>query len=107
MSNNFLNNLHDRQNRAIQRGGERMANSGEMDGPMCCFCIPIRYGVVLIGIYIFIDVGQTIAQANGMHDVSKLVFGFYVASLFPAMIAVYIYFKYFCCEDSFDNRKHL
>ena len=42
-----------------------------------------------------------------MKEVCPLVFGFFVAALFPAMIAVYIFLKYFCMADSFDNRRHL
>jgi hypothetical protein len=85
----------------------RAANNPEMEGPMCCFCIPIRYGVILIAIYQWIDTAQTIVQANGMKDVSKIVFGFFIAALFPAMVAVYINLKYLCMTDSFENRRHL
>lgn len=42
-----------------------------------------------------------------MREVSPLVYGFYMAALVPAMIAVYIYLKYFCGDGSYDNRKHL
>ena len=42
-----------------------------------------------------------------MKEVSPLVFGFFCASLLPAFIAVYIYLKYFCGDDSFINRQHL
>ena len=67
----------------------------------------MRYGVILIGIYVMIDTGQTCGQANGMKDVSPIVFYVFCASLFPAFIAVYIFLKYFFMADSFENRKHL
>ena len=42
-----------------------------------------------------------------MKDVSHLVFAFFLASLFPAMISVFVFLKYFFTADSYDNRKHL
>jgi len=93
----FLDSMHARQNRAINNMATRANNNPEMEGPMCCMCIPMRYGIILIGIYMFFDVSQTTKTAGQMRDISPLVFGFFVAALIPAMIAVYIFIKYFCC----------
>ena len=91
----------------LNNAAQRASNNPEMEGPMCCMCIPMRYGVVLIGIYVLIDVAQTMGQANALHDTSKIVFGFYAAALLPAIIAVYIYLRYFLMSDSLNNREHL
>ena len=74
---------------------------------MCCFCIPLRYGIVIIGIYLIFDAFQSLGQAESMKSIAPLVFIFFMLSLFPAVIAIYIYIKYFMQEDCFDNRKHL
>ena len=42
-----------------------------------------------------------------MKDISHLVFAFFIASLLPAVIAVYVFLKYFIGADSYENRKHL
>lgn len=43
----------------------------------------MRYGIILIGIYVFLDSFQTAVQTKELRDISVVVFSFYVAALIP------------------------
>ena len=43
----------------------------------------MRTGVILIGIYVIIDMIQTGMQAKELQNISKTVFGFYIAAMIP------------------------
>ena len=106
MSNRFLDQLYSRQQRAASSLKDSVSNV-DMQGPMCCFCIPLKTGIILICLYGLVDIAQSLYQTQQLRAVSLLVFGFFVAALVPQAIAIFIYLKYLVQQDSFRNREYL
>lgn len=96
---NFLNRALRAQGNASDSLNRAMGNEA-MEGPMCCFCIPIKAGITLIGIYSIFDTMGTVAQAMQMQEVSTIVFIFYTVALIPCFLCVYIFGKYWIQNDS-------
>ena len=80
---------------------------GDEGGPLCCFCIPLKLGVILICIYGIIDVTQSVLQTTQLYNVWLLVFAIFTAALVPQAIALFIYIKYLIQADSFRNREYM
>ena len=38
-------------------------NFGPQDGPLCCFCIPMRIGVILMFLYLVMDTFETVMMS--------------------------------------------
>ena len=97
--NRHLDRLHEANNNLF---------SGIMksDEPTCCFCIPIRIGIILIGLISLFDCFQFVMLANNIADVSMIVMIFYYIALIPAAVGFLIFVQYFL-KDTTQNRKYL
>ena len=86
--NNNLDRLHDFNSKILDRRFNQ-------DGPMCCFCIPMNIGIILIAIFMAFDTFTFATMAYRMDDLSYLVQIFYIVTLLPCIIALGIFIRYF------------
>ena len=97
--NRYLDKLHETNNNLFSG----LMNSDE---PTCCFCIPIRIGIILIGIISLFDCFQFVMLANNIASISTVVMVFYYVALVPAVGGFLIFVQYFM-KDTSQNRKYL
>ena len=76
------------------------------DEPTCCFCIPIRIGIIIIGLISLFDCFQFVMLANNIAPLSIVVMIFYYVALVPAVGGFLIFVRYFM-KDSQETRKYL
>ena len=86
--NRHLDRLHEANNNLF----DGLAKSDE---PTCCFCIPIRIGIILIGLISLFDCFQFVMLANNMAPISTIVMVFYYIALVPAVVGFLIFLRYF------------
>ena len=94
-----LEDLHDWETKALD-------NRIDPSQPVCCFCIPLRYGIIIIGICMLFDFIGFWAQAYRMESISTLVMIFYYVAVMPCFLSLLLFGFYFY-EDSKQSRKLL
>ena len=98
MSNKFLDKLYVHQQKTTQSLKNSMG-SLDNDGPLCCFCIPLQTGIILICFYGLLDITQSVLQTIAIQQVSPLVFIFFVVAMVPQAITIWIYLKFLFQKD--------
>ena len=94
-----LDDLHNLESKALD-------NRIDPSQPVCCFCIPISWGINLIGLCMLFDFIGFWTQALRMEPISELVMIFYYIAVMPCFISLVLFGFYFY-EDSKQSRKFL
>ena len=97
----MLDKLDSMQSRAFDS-----RNMPSQSGPLCCFCIPMKWGIVLIGVYLAMDVFTLMGMLQAFQGLSIIIFASHAVSLIPVILGAYLFAKYFC-NDTESSRKKL
>ena len=81
-------------------------NFGPQDGPVCCFCIPMKIGIILMFLCLMMDTFETLKMANNFAQVSQMVMYLYYVALVPQLFSIAMFLNYFC-RDNYKNRNNL
>ena len=87
-----INSLYSRQNRALNIEMPQ-ASSNE---PMCCFCIPMRLAMWLMGLLLLSDVAKLLAFTMSMKELSQVVFVVSAVASGLAGLSVILFLRYIC-----------
>ena len=66
--------------------------------PTCCFCFPMKCGIILIGVSVFMDLGNDFVMIQKMKEISYLVMAFYIAAAILVSFAFALFLAYFCSD---------
>ena len=98
--NRLNNNLDQLQNNIAS---QLSSNSGE---PKCCFCFPMKCGIIMIGVFIAMDISQGFAMCNSLYQVDIVSFSIYAfAQVFLAYSC--LQFLIYVFSDTYHTRKKL
>ena len=87
--NNIISTLYNGQNRAMN------INSSAPNEPMCCFCIPLWLGVIIIAIMILFDTYKLVMFCLQMKELSTVVFFICAGAVVISGLAVLLVLRYF------------
>ena len=68
MPNKATDGLYNAQNTVARKVNESLGNHA-LEGPRCCFCMPIKPGIVFIYLYITMDLIQSVIVTIGCYDI--------------------------------------
>ena len=92
---NFLDNL---QNKVF--------GIDDPNGPKCCFCFPLKCGIIFIGVMAVVDLSYEMSRTALMTQYA-VVLGILTIPSLLFMFANVIMFAKYCYRDTFVSRKHL
>ena len=97
----MIRGLQNLEDRTFNRAGP------QDDGPKCCFCFPMKCGIIMIGVSIGFDATQTLLMImplwNGLSAVAAVC---YALAAVPETLAFNLFLVYLC-KDSRDTRRNL
>ena len=106
MVNKASDGLYNSQNELAKHVNVLLGNHA-MEGPKCCFCMPIKPGLIFIYCYIMMDMIQSTVVTLSCWEVHMILFGFNFCGLVPIIIANKMWYNYFRGPDNFETRSRL
>ena len=76
------------------------------NGPKCCFCFPLKCGIIFIGVMAVVDLSYEMSRTALMTKFT-VVLGILTIPSLLFMFANIIMFVKYCYRDSLVARKHL
>ena len=76
------------------------------NGAKCCFCFPLKCGIIMMGFIAFIDLITELVRISLIIDYSVFLGILYIPALLFILTGCLIFIKY-CYRDNELNRKHL
>lgn len=100
------NKLFNNQNK-VARGVNKFLGNHAMEGPRCCFVMPMRPGIVFISIYCVMDLLQSSMLTFTTWETTNVIFIMNAIALIPIYICNFIFMKYLFTTDSYESRSTL
>merc|ERR1711935_770344 len=84
----------------------KMFGLDDGNGPKCCFCFPLKCGIIMIGVMSFIDLCYELSRASVFMAVNVIIGGVCIPALLLILVNTVIFAKY-CIKDNSLSRRHL
>ena len=85
----------------------RVVKPPDRNAPKCCICIPMKCGIILLGVFSFFDFIAIISKTLHYFESHSVWVGvIFTIALVTELINMFFFARYFC-QDNFTTRKLL